>query len=225
MSYKYKSIKEIPEDFRPREKLWNYGASSLSEVELLAIILGSGTKGEDVISLARRINNIGWNKLKSMDIKELASIKGIGKAKACQIKALIELSGRLNNPYDGIYVRSPEDAYNLVKDNYDNRKEVLLALYLDINHKVIEKEIIAIGSLNRVFSQPKDILFKAVFTASYGIIIAHNHPQSEKLNPSEEDIKFTERIKKSCELLGFELIDHIIFNKTGYISLKASGYI
>ncbi len=225
MSYSYKSIKDIPEDFRPREKLWRLGISTLSEVELIAIILGSGTKGEDVISIARKVSDIGWKRIKTMDIKDLASIKGIGKAKACQIKAIAELADRINNPYGGIYIRSPQDVYEFIRDMYDDRKELLLALYLDINYKVLEKEIISIGSLNRVFSQPKDIFFKAVSIASYGIIIAHNHPQSEYLKPSTEDIKFTNRIKKACELLGFELIDHIIFNKNSFISLKSMGHM
>ena len=225
MRYSYRSLKEIPEDFRPREKLWKYGPSCLSEVELIAIILGSGTKGEDVISLARKISEIGWEKIRKMDIRDIASIKGIGKAKACQIKALAELSERINNPHSAVYIRSPKDVYEFIRDMYDDRKEVLIALYLDINYRVIEKDVIAIGSMNRVFSQPKDILFKAVSTASYGIVIAHNHPRADKLKPSDEDLKFTEKVKKSCELLGFELVDHLIFNNINYISLKNMGFL
>jgi len=221
MKYEYKSIKEIPEDFRPREKMWKYGPSNLSDAELIAIILGSGTKGEDVISLSRKISNMGWSTLKEISLKELASIKGIGKVKASQIKALVELAERINNPFGNTYIRSPKDAYGIVKDYYDNRKEVLVALYLDINYRLTDREVIAVGSLNRVFSQPKDILYKAVSTGSYGIIIAHNHPTAESLKPSKDDIKFTSRVKEACSLLGFELVDHIIFNEKDFISMKS----
>ncbi len=221
MKYEYRSIKEIPEDLRPREKMWKYGPSNLSDVELIAILLGSGTKGEDVISLSRKISKMGWQTLKDISLKELASIKGIGKVKASQIKALIELAERINNPFGDTYIRSPDEAYKAVRDYYDSRKEVLVALYLDINYRLMDREVIAVGSMNRVFSQPKDILYKAVSTGSYGIIMAHNHPQAEDLKPSKEDIKFTSRMKEACALLGFELVDHIIFNEKHFVSMKS----
>ncbi len=225
MKYEYRSIKEIPEDLRPREKMWKYGPSNLSDVELIAILLGSGTKGEDVISLSRKISKMGWQTLKDISLKELASIKGIGKVKASQIKALIELAERINNPFGDTYIRSPDEAYKVVRDYYDGRKEVLVALYLDINYRLMDREVIAVGSMNRVFSQPKDILYKAVSTGSYGIIMAHNHPRAEDLKPSKEDIKFTSRVKEACNLLGFELVDHIIFNEKHFISMKSLNLI
>ena len=225
MKYEYRSIKEIPEDLRPREKMWKYGPSNLSDVELIAILLGSGTKGEDVISLSRKISKMGWQTLKDISLKELASIKGIGKVKASQIKALMELAERINNPFGDTYIRSPDEAYGAVRNYYDSRKEVLVALYLDINYRLMDREVIAVGSMNRVFSQPKDILYKAVSTGSYGIIMAHNHPRAEDLKPSKEDIKFTSRVKEACNLLGFELVDHIIFNEKHFISMKSLNLI
>ncbi len=224
MKYKRRSLKDIPEHLRPREKLLKNGTSSLSDEELLAVILGSGTKGRDVLSLSKEVVNLGWERLKEIPVQELISYKGIGKVKALQIKALVELSLRISNPFSGVYINSPSDAYRFVKDKFSDRKESLVAVYLDISHRVIGFEVVAVGTVNTVYALPKDILYEAVKTSAYGILVAHNHPGGSS-EPSKEDILFTERLSEACRILGFELVDHIVVDgdsKT-FTSLKALG--
>ena len=159
-----------------------------------------------------------------MSYKELSAIKGLGEVKALQIKALIELSRRIRNPYGKTEILHPEDAYKVVKDRFSDHKETLVALYLDLSHRLMDLEVIAVGSLNRVFSQPKDILRRAVELSAYGILVAHNHPQG-RAEPSKADIDFTRRLKEACRILGVELIDHIIVDEEGFVSLRERDLI
>ncbi len=221
MRYKNR-IKNIPKDLRPREKLQRLGAQNLADEELLAIILGSGTKDKDVITLSKELIEVGWKNLESMELSELTKVKGLGKVKAIQLKALIELSKRIVHPDRRKKISSPQDVYELVKDMFSEYKESLVCLYLDLGNRVVHIETVAVGTLNRVFSQPRDILKPAVECSAYGIIMVHNHPQGI-LVPSEEDIAFTRRVRDACELLGFELLDHLILNGEGFISLRETG--
>lgn len=223
--YKSKRLKDIPKELRPREKIKSLGSQSLSDEELLALVLGSGTREEDVLSLSRRIIKLGWERLKSMSMSELIKeIKGIGEAKACQIKALIELSRRMYEPHAHTVINSPEDVYNLLKDKMDNRREHLWALYLTPSNTLIEYDLVAVGRLNSVFADPKDILYGAVRNVCHSIILAHTHPGGEP-KPSKADVDFTQRVKKACEILGFELLDHIIITKKGYFSMREEGVV
>lgn len=224
LSYSYKSIKEIPKDLRPREKLLKLGAEHLSDEELLAVILGSGTKGFDVLRLAKELVSMGWEELEKKDVSELLKIKGLGLVKALQVKAIIELSKRLRLSKKGTFIRNPKEAVEFLKDKFDKRKESLVAIFLDLSNRVLDYEVVAVGRVNTVFAEPKDILFKAIKLSANGIIISHNHPQGEP-NPSNDDISFTERLKRACELLGFELLDHIILSEEGYFSFKEEGLI
>ena len=224
MMYRYKGLKNIPEELRPREKIEKHGAEKLSEEELLAVILGSGTKEKDVLSLSRDLVSIGWRELEKMSIQELKGLKGLGRVKALQIKALIELSKRIREPFGDVRILSPEEAHRVLVKHFDGRKEILVALYLDLSHRILGTEVIAMGSLNRVYSQPKDILRPAVELSAYGILVAHNHPQGT-CEPSEEDLKFTERIAQACLILGFELVDHVIFDRKTYFSFRENGLI
>ncbi len=223
--YQNRPLRELPEDLKPREKMLRIGAESLTEEELLALILGSGTKDMDVLSLSREIVSLGWQRLSKMSPEEVArSFKGIGEAKACQIKAIIELAKRINDPYEGIFINNPEDAYRFLKNMVDERREHLIALYLAPTNKLIAHEIIAIGRMNALHAEPKEVLYHAIHTACYSILIAHNHPKGE-LRPSRQDVEFTQRLREACQLMGFELLDHLIINKKGYISLRREGYM
>ena len=224
MRYTYRSIKEVPEDLRPREKLKRLGPKALSEEELLAVILGTGTRDRDVLTLSRDLIKEGWDKLRRMSLEELRSLKGLGDVKALQIKALIEISERIRRPSGGTRILDPETAYQFLRDRLNTPRETLIALYLDLSHRVVGEEVIAVGSANRVFVQPKDVLLKAVETAAYGVIVAHNHPQGLP-EPSKEDLEFTRRLREACSLLGFELIDHLIVSEEGYVSLKERGVL
>ncbi len=223
--YREKTLKEIPQDLRPREKLLKFGPEILVEEELLALILGSGSKDMDVISLSKEVLSIGWEKISKMSVQELQElIKGIGLAKACQIKAVIELSKRINNPLGDVKISSPEDVYKVVKKEVDNRREHLIAMYLSPSNRLLSYEVIAIGRMNSLHADPKDVLYNAVKLACQGIILIHNHPKGE-LKPSREDIQFTKRLQDACNLLGFDLIDHLIINESGYLSFKAAGLL
>jgi len=224
LTYTYKSLKDIPPELRPREKLLRAGAENLSEEELLAVILGSGTKGSDVLKIAKEIVEMGWEELEKKSIEELLRIKGLGLVKALQVKALIELSKRIRKKSKGVFIRNPTEAVEFLRDKFSERKESLIALYLDLSNRLMDFEVVAVGSVNRVFSSPKDVLFKAVKLSANGIIIAHNHPQGTA-HPSEEDINFTERMKRACELLGFELLDHIIYSEEGHFSFREEGIL
>ncbi len=225
--YPKRTIKDLPKDLRPREKLAKFGASSLSEEELLAVIFGSGTKGEDVISLASKVIGLGWERLKSMNLEELTrEIKGLGFVKACQLKAIIEFTQRLTDPYGDFRISNPQDAYRFVKEKvlFDERREHLIALYLTPTNKVLDYEVVAIGRMNSMYAEPKDILYTAVKKACSSLIILHNHPKGEA-KPSKEDIEFTKRLKQACELLGFELLDHIVINQRDFFSLRSAGLL
>ncbi|WP_448587413.1 RadC family protein [Thermocrinis sp.] len=223
--YAEKSIKNLPEELRPREKLSRLGAEALSEEELVAIILGSGSKGEDVMSLAKKVVELGWERIGSMTVEQLVNeVKGLGIAKACQIKAVVEISKRINDPYGSFKISSPQEAYRFVKEKvqFDERREHLIALYLTPTNKVISFEVVAIGKMNSLHADPKDILYGAVKSACSSLIILHNHPKGEA-KPSKDDLEFTKRLLHACELLGFELLDHIIITQKGYYSFRAEG--
>ena len=217
--YRAKRLKDIPDELKPREKLLKHGEGSLSEAELLAIILGTGTRDKDVLTLAEELISAGWKRLRRMSASEIMGEFGLGKAKSSQIKALLELSERISKPGGDRRILSPSDAHLFLMDKMEGNREKLIALYLDLSNRVLDYEVIAVGSINRVFAQPKEVLKRAVELSAYGILISHNHPQGV-LEPSQEDILFTERLKKACDMLGFELIDHLIINHEGYISFK-----
>ncbi len=225
MKYAYKSLKNIPHDLRPREKLKAQGVDKLSEEELLAVILGSGTKDMDVLSLSREIvKRLGWEEIEQMSIRELTSIKGMGEVKAMQVKALVELSKRIREPYRGAEILSPESAYEFLKGVMRGDREKVVAVYLDLSHRVMGSEVVAVGSMNRVYLQPKDVLSPALKLSAYGVLIAHNHPQGVA-KPSREDVEFTRRIKSACDLIGLELVDHLIIDDRGFVSLREEGVI
>ncbi|MCS7307143.1 MAG: DNA repair protein RadC [Aquificaceae bacterium] len=220
-----KSIRDIPEELKPREKLMRLGADKLTEEELLAILLGSGTKQMDVLSLSREVVRLGWQEIHRMSPEELMEkFKGIGEAKACQIKAITELARRISDPYESIFINNPEDAYRFVRERVDDRREHLVGLYLSPTNRLLSYELIAIGRMNALHAEPKDILYHAVSIACNRIIVAHNHPKGEP-KPSPEDIEFTRRLKQACLLMGFELLDHLIITKKGYLSMRREGYL
>ncbi|MCS7171525.1 MAG: hypothetical protein NZ851_04330, partial [Aquificaceae bacterium] len=149
MYQRSKNIREMPSSLKPREKLLQLGAGALTEEELLALVLGSGTRDVDVLSLSREVLRIGWQALSSLSPQELMErFKGIGEAKACQIKAITELAKRINDPYEGVFMNNPEDVHGFIKNKLDNRKEYLIALYLSPTNRLLAHEVIAIGRMN-----------------------------------------------------------------------------
>ncbi len=221
------TIKDIPRDERPRERLIKYGASSLSNAELLAIILRTGVKGENVLTLAGNLlSKYDLKKLSKADVSELRKIKGISDAKACQIAACFEL-GRRASVYRGEEkprIRSPEEAYSVVSDLSSEPQEVFAVLLLDIKNRVIKREKLFRGGRASSLVEPQEIFRRALLESASRIILVHNHPSGDP-EPSSEDINITKRVKEAGELVGIDVLDHIIVGDSGYVSLKERGLI
>lgn len=217
-------IKDLPKVDRPREKLIKYGPEKLSNTELLAILLRTGTKESNVIELSNRIlKQVTGEKITDIDYKNLQTIHGLGPTKACEIIACFELGKRLLKEKKAELFLSPKDVWESLKDIRDNKKEHFVVFYLDTRNQEIQREIISIGTLNASLVHPREVFEPAVRNLASHIIIAHNHP-SGNLNPSDEDILVTSKLVQSGKILGIEVLDHIIVTKDNYLSFKENGY-
>lgn len=222
-------IRDLHIDDRPRERLIKQGPQSLSNQELIAILLRTGTKQESVLSLANRVLNYfeKLHELKHATLEEIVSIKGIGQAKAVQLLAAIELGRRLSQKQmdSRFTIRSPKDAASFLMPEIGSlQQEHFVAMYLNVKNQVIHKQTIFIGSLNSSIVHPREIFKEAVKRSAASIICAHNHP-SGNATPSPEDIEVTKRLQEAGFIIGIELIDHIIIGDHQYVSLKEQGYI
>ena len=212
-------MKELPVSERPYEKLEIYGAKKLSNSELLAIIIKSGTKDESAMSLAQKVLNLGKQNeekdlrfLQNLSIQELCKIKGIGKVKAIQIIATAEIARRIMMPIDiqKIKIKNSQDVADLLMNELKyEKREIAKILLLDVKNTIQKIVDISFGGTNFAMLEPKDVLYEAVKAETPKIIIVHNHPSGDPA-PSKEDINITRRIKNSAEMLGIELLDHII---------------
>ncbi|QKY69583.1 DNA repair protein RadC [Lentibacillus sp. CBA3610] len=222
-------IKDVPKEDRPRERLLNFGPSHLSNQELLAILIGSGTKDESVMSLSNRVlmHFEGLNLLKDATIEELTAIKGIGSAKGVLLLSALELGKRLNQykPDDRYVIRSPEDGADYVMEEMRNlSQEHFVVLFLNTKNQIIHRQTIFIGSLNASIVHPREIYREAVKRSAASIICAHNHPSGDP-SPSQEDIHVTRRLVESGKMIGIELLDHLVIGDRKFISLKEKGYL
>jgi DNA repair protein RadC len=221
------SVSELPRSVRPREKMIRSGARSLSHVELLAVILGTGTRKENVLKIAQRlIRRYGLGALPGLDVGEWSDNPGIGDARACRLMALFELARRVQRHTDRAVptVSGPAEVYAAVRDLCTAKKEHLVGLYLDSQNHLIARETISIGSLNTTRTHPREILHPAVTHLALGFIMVHNHP-SGTLVPSSDDIEFTRAIGRAGELMGIPLYDHVIVSRAGFVSLKEKGLL
>lgn len=221
-------IRDVNRADRPRERLLRQGAMSLSNQELLAILLRTGTKEESVLALANRVLSTfeRLHHLKHATIEEMIAIKGIGEVKAIQILAAIELGRRLSQKQndDKFTVRSPQDAAAyLMPDMTSLSQEHFVVLFLNVKNQIMHKQTIFIGSLNASIVHPREIFREAVKRSAASIICAHNHPSGIP-TPSPEDIEVTKRIQEAGYIIGIELLDHIIIGDHQFISLKEKGY-
>jgi len=221
------TIKELPQEERPRERLIRHGAGILSNAELLAILLRTGTKDESAISLAHRIliQEQGLRYLVDSDVDQLSSINGIGQAKAAQIKAAIELGKRLAAFELGVDkpVKCPQDVADLLMEDMRYlKKEHMKLVLLNIKCNLISVEEISIGSLNASIVHPREVFNPAIRKSSASMIMVHNHPSGDP-SPSSEDTAITARIAEAGKLIGIELVDHIIIGDGRYVSMKEKG--
>lgn len=222
-------IKDIPQGDRPRERLIKYGPEALSNSELLAIIIRTGTKNVNALSLAQTILSLGdgLKFLKESSIQELSSISGIGNSKAAIIKASVELGNRVRSfkGRENIKITSPKDVANMLLDDMRYlKKEHFKVVFLNVKNVVIDVSDLSIGSLNSSIVHPREVYYDAIKKTAYSIIVCHNHPSGDP-TPSKEDISITKRLIEVGKIIGIELLDHIIIGNDDYISFKEKGLI
>ncbi|WP_205170181.1 RadC family protein [Bacillus pakistanensis] len=222
-------IRDYPNDERPRERMIQSGAKSLSNQELLAILLRTGTKSESVIQLSNRLLQTfeGLRLLKDASIEEITAIHGIGLAKAIQLMAAVEIGRRISNlTYDDRFsIRSPEDGANFVmNDMRFLSQEHFVCLFLNTKNQVLHKKTIFIGSLNASIVHPREVFKEAFRRSAASIICIHNHPSGDP-TPSREDIEVTKRLVECGKIIGIDILDHLIIGEKKYVSLKEKGYL
>lgn len=221
-------IRDVHEADRPRERLIRQGAKSLSNQELIAILLGTGTKMESVLAVANRVllNFEKLHNLKHATLEEMKDIKGIGEAKAVLLLASIELGRRLASKdlEERYTIRSPEDAASyLMQDMTSLQQEHFVVLFLNVKNQVLHKKTIFVGSLNASIVHPREIFREAVKRSAAAIICSHNHPSGVP-TPSPEDIDVTNRLYEAGQIIGVDLLDHVIIGDHQFISMKEKGY-
>ncbi|MFF2910860.1 MULTISPECIES: DNA repair protein RadC [Bacillales] len=222
-------LRDLPHEERPRERMMHYGAESLSQAELLAILLRTGTHQESAIHVAQRIlSQVGsLRQLADLSIKEMTEIKGIGPAKAVQLKAGIELGRRMANSRltEPVIIRSPQDAAEILTEQLRYlQKEHFVCLFLNTKNHVIAQETLSMGSLNASIVHPREVFRAAIKCSSASIICAHNHPSGDP-TPSPEDIALTGRLLRAGEIVGIDVLDHLIIGDKGFVSLKEKGHM
>mgnify|MGYP004619829143 FL=1 len=223
------TIKELPESERPYEKLELYGEKNLSNAELLAIIIKTGTKEYTSVDIARQILNLNemYNEtslafLRDLSIEELTKIKGMGRIKAIQLKATCELANRMNLPsdYRKTQIKEPNDIVKILMNEMQyEKREIAKIVLLDNKCNILKIKNVAIGGNNFVSIKMKDILSEAVKINSPKIILVHNHPSGNS-TPSMQDYEVTKRLEQAAIVLGIELLDHIVIGKAEYTSIK-----
>jgi len=220
---------DVPQQSRPRERLAEYGPSALANHELLAILLRTGTKDCNVLQLSMQIFSHfdDLYMFKHASLEELQSIPGIGRAKAVELLATIELGKRMAKTTvlkEGTVTSSQFVGKLLMEELKGLQQELVVGLFLNTKNEIIKKETIFKGSLNSSVAHPREIFKAAIKYSSARIIIAHNHPSGNP-EPSEADLTFTKRMKEAGEIVGIELLDHFIIGEDDYISLKESGVL
>ncbi len=218
-----KRIKELPQFSRPREKLKEKGPEALTNSELVAIILGSGNKDCDVMTLASKLAKLIADKKGELSLELLTGVDGIGLAKAAQILSAFELARRFIVK-DSIKVNGPEKILPLLSDIIDKKQEHFICISLNGANEVIEKRTVTVGLLNKCQVHPREVFADVITDRAAAVIFAHNHPSGE-LKPSQSDIAMHDQLVQASEVLGINVLDHIIISKNGYYSFHEDGLI
>ena len=215
------TIHERDEEERPRERLLEWGAAALTDVDLLAAILGTGTSGADVLETAGRIvRAVNVRRLHLVPAEDLLAVRGLGPARAAQLLAAAELGRRLWPDGDAApLVRGPEQIYDLTRDIRAANREHFVGFYLNSRHQVLRRDFISIGSLNASIVHPREVYLPAIALSAASLVLAHNHPSGDP-TPSEEDLAITRRLHEAGRLLGIELVDHVVVARDAFASFR-----
>jgi len=214
-------VSKLPTFKRPREKLKELGPQNLSSEELLAIILSTGTKKHNVISLSKvLLKKFPVEYLSRITMEQLTKVDGMGEVKAGKVLAAIELGMRSVGETRKISIKSVEDVVREVHDIRNQNKEHLVALYLNARNELLLKQTIAIGTLNQNIIEPRDVFADALRNPCAAVVLAHNHPSGDSA-PSDQDILFTKKLQQAGDLLGIKVLDHIIVAEKESTSLKS----
>jgi len=227
--YQQTMMREIPPDLRPRERLINEGPEALSDIELLAILVRTGTASASAVTVATALlGRFGdLRTLLQSSAEELSSVKGIGPAKAAQIKAALEIGRRVSATSAGVRVsiRSPEDAAGIVMEEMRHLdREHFYALILNTKNQVIARERISVGTLNTSTVHPRELFKAAIRRSAAAIILVHNHPSGDP-SPSGEDREVTVKLVEAGKIMGIQVLDHIIIGDNIFVSFKAEGLL
>jgi DNA repair protein RadC len=222
------TIKQLPAELRPRERLLAEGPEALSSAELLGILLGIGSKEQTAVELAGQVISESGDLfgLHGVTVHDLLEVHGIGEAKACIILAAVEFGkrlGRVRNPGRPV-ISSPEDVDGLLRGRIAHLdRENFVVVLLNTKNEVIEFPTISVGTLSASLVHPREVFKPAIRASAAGIVLAHNHP-SGKVGPSREDREVTSRLKEAAGIIGIELLDHVILGD-GYFSMKEHGIL
>lgn len=221
-----KPMRELDETDRPRERIASRGPASLTDKELVAAIIGRGTRGRDVFEVSGEIAALLLKDPKEVTYQNLSRIHGVGPGKASQIVAALELARRhiRNDSEPMVKVQTPSDILPLVSDLYNRRQEHFLCITLNGANEVIATRTITVGLLNHSLVHPREVYADAITDRAASVICVHNHP-SGTLEPSSQDIAITRQLSQAGEILGIRLLDHIIVAKSGFLSLKERGLL
>jgi DNA repair protein RadC len=221
------SVKQLPPEDRPRERLYHLGAQKLALPELLAVVLGRGTRDASALALAFRLLD-GFGDVVTLGragVDELKNVAGIGFVRACQLVAAFEIGKRFAREpgTHTVAIRGPGDIARIIADDMKHLdKEHFKAALLNTKNQILKIVTVSIGSLNASIVHPREILKPAIAASAASIILVHNHPTGDP-SPSREDVEFTRRFAKCCDLIGIQLLDHVVIGTNGYRSLKESG--
>jgi DNA repair protein RadC len=222
-------MKDLSPDDRPREKLLRSGAAALGDNELVALIVGHGTRGSDALGLANEMlrRRGGLHGLARSTAGDLAQVDGIGRARAAQVLAAIELGRRTltHGPAARVQLRSPHDAAAFLLPTFGARAvEQFGVVLLDTRHRVLRTSLVATGTLNSTIVQPRDVFREAALGGAAAIVVFHNHPSGDPA-PSPDDVELTRRLRAAGVLMGIEVVDHIVLGDARYCSLKEMGQL
>ncbi len=216
-----KKIKDLSASERPREKLLAKGPKFLADWELLAVILGRGTQKNDVLALSKKIVKVIDEKGLDFIAEDILHIDGIGNAKAASISASLEFVRRRIKP-EGHKIEFPADIFPLIRHYGDRKQEHFLCASVNGANEVMNVRVVTIGLVNKSQVHPREVFADVIAERASAVIVAHNHPHGA-LQPSNEDIQVTRRLKEAAKILGLKLLDHIIFNSKGYHSFAEKG--